>query len=506
MQTFEIDSKRKRLRTAISAIISTAILTGCGALTQKAPQESNNEQTDSGFCYNGGRTNEYSCDPEKATAQADMRTADIDEEWMSAKLSEVRSWLAEEKQAILNGEASPTDKKSTTPQEYITTVSISTPTPQQTSPEIAKILRLSQQGQHKAALTAIDKLIAENPNMAAAKLTKGIVTNQMGDKTSAKSIFTQLMAAYPDRPEAFNNLAVIYAEEGNFAQAIETLQQAFQTHPSYAQVHSNLKELYATLASQAYNKALDLGSIAASPELTMIDRVPSDISGNSSDQLLLVSNAATLSAPLQQQEANPAEVIPTLTKADVTKQSPNVIQTEKKATETAAISNKNQPPVNEPIIHEAEPEPTNHIVEALDTKLENQQVADQAVPSKAVSAPLASTEQEITQSLQNWAQVWSNKDYQGYINAYTPMYRPNVKLSHQQWVTQRQQRITKPKFIRIDVSNIQVKILGQDLAEVYFEQRYESDTYKDAVKKRVMMVNSNGQWKISLERSLGLIQ
>ncbi|MFT6351945.1 MAG: tetratricopeptide (TPR) repeat protein [Neptuniibacter pectenicola] len=490
MQIFELDIKNKRLRTAISAIISASILTGCGALTQKTAVKS----SDTGFCYNGGRTNEYSCDPEKATAQADMRTADIDDEWMNSKLSEIHAWLAEEKENLVNGTPSSTDEANKPPQDYITTVSISTPTPQQTSPEIANILKLSQQGQHKAALSGIDKLIADNPNMAAAKLTKGIITNQMGDKASAKAIFQNLMTTYPDRPEAFNNLAVIYAEEGNFPKAIETLQQAFQTHPSYAQVHSNLKELYATLASQAYSKALDLGSVSTGPELTMIDRVPSDLSGNSADQLLLVSNP-TASTPIQLSAAK-VEQKPHL--PDTTKEPAKAIKVAQATAQVAVVAPPSQNTTVSPKTPIASP---SSVVETAGQSQQVSRPVAKALPSDAQDT----LEQQVTQHLQNWASAWSNKDHQGYINAYTDVYRPNAKLNHNQWVTQRQQRISKPAFIRVDVSNITIKRLSPNLVEARFEQRYQSDTYKDAVKKRVLMVNTSGQWKISLERSLGLI-
>ncbi len=77
-------------------------------------------------------------------------------------------------------------------------------------------------------------------------------------------------------------------------------------------------------------------------------------------------------------------------------------------------------------------------------------------------------------------------------------------MSHDEWVKQRKLRLNKPKFINVDLSNIQVNVLRPNLAEALFNQRYQSDTYSDAVKKRVMLVKTGEKWKISLERSLGL--
>jgi tetratricopeptide (TPR) repeat protein len=503
MLKIEVNSRKKLLRTTISTLISTSFLVGCGPLTQKpvtASNASNSTSEKPGFCYNGGRVNEYSCDPDKAAPQADMRITEVDDAWMSEKLAEVRTWMEQEKKAILNGKSSSATAAGTTQhvtsatlaesKDFISTVSIATPTPQHTSPELASILRLSQQGQHKKALTRINKVIADNPNMASAELTKGIISSNMGDKPAAKMIFQRLMKKYPDRPEAFNNLAVIYSEEGNFPQAIETLQQAFKTHPSYAQVHTNLKELYATLASQAYNKALDLGSNSTNPELVMINRVPANLSGNGSDKLLVVNKPIQLAS-------NNAKVA-TVKVESTEVETPTAPQVNaKKEVEVVSLVAQPISTTNTATTTEATP---SQIASTTSSKVK------QDIEPVQTSTAALSDEQKIELNLTNWASAWSNKNHQGYIAAYTDMYRPNAKLSHSQWVEQRQQRITKPNFIRVSVSQINVKLLRDNLAEAHFEQRYQSDTYKDAVRKRMVLVKSDGQWKISLEKSLGLIR
>lgn len=491
MLKFELDSRKNLLRNTITVLISTSVLAGCAPLAQK--------QAESGYCYNGGRANEYSCDEDKAAPQADLRITEVDEEWMASKLAEVRSWMKQEKRAITEGKVKSTntvEAKTVAVPNYISTVSIATPTPQHSSPELTKILSLSQQGKHQEALNRLDVIIRDNPNMASAKLAKGIILSNKGDRHAAKQIFKQLMTAYPGRPEAFNNLAVIYAEEGNFPEAIDTLQQAFQTHPSYAQVHINLKELYATLASQAYNKALDLGSESAGPELAMINRLPRDLTNSTSEQLVVVAANKVVK--------NPAQVAAVATTAPV-KPAPKVETATNKTVEVTSL-------VNEPALVTAAV--TKEQTQTKPNKVINPVKAEEtSKPQKIVTStdtntqPTANTaEQQITNNLLNWASAWSNKDYKGYIATYTNVYRPNAKLTHNQWVQQREERITKPKFIKVSLNNISVKLLRENLAEARFEQRYQSDTYKDAVRKRVMLVNSNGQWKISLEKSLGLIR
>lgn len=496
MLKFEVNSGKRLLQATIGALVTLPLLTACGALSSqpnevKAETKAAHPTVQSeGFCFKGGKTNDYSCDPAKATAHADMRPAELNEDWMRSKLAEIRKWIAEEKEAAIKSinadeatQESPHTETETLaqnatyaadPREYITTVSVTTPAPKNSNPEIEDILRLSQQGKHKEALSDANALLAEHPTLASAQLTKGIILSNMGDKKSAKVIFKQLMKDYPNRPEAFNNLAVIYSEEGNYPKAIETLQQAFQTHPSYAQVHTNLKELYASMASKAYNKALDLGNAPAGPELAMINHAPVSQVTVNTDNLVVASNHNSSHSPKQ---------VETVTKIE-------------------------QPPISKPAVEDSQPTITVASAQTLPEK-PAQIKAPTAKPATIAEQPTSakqSTDQaaQIKTHLESWAQAWRSKDHANYIASYTDQYRPNAKLSHDEWVKQRKLRLNKPKFINVDLSNIQVNVLRPNLAEALFNQRYQSDTYSDAVKKRVMLVKTGEKWKISLERSLGL--
>lgn len=511
MPKFKIIPKNKLPYSIIGLLTAAVTLTGCGLLSKKSDSATtgNDEQA---YCYNGGRTNEYSCDPEKSSPQANMHTNEIDDEWLAAKLAEVRQWLKVEKQHLLeDSDSEVTHQATNKPEEYISTVSITGTASKQPVNEIEYILRLSHKKKHKEALAGVNSLIAENPKVAAAELTKGIVLNNMGDKEAAKALFKRLTIQYPDRPEPFNNLAVIFAEEGKYPQAIETLQQAFSTHPSYAQVHSNLKELYATLASQAYSKALDLGESGTGPSLAMINRVPVSNLAGVDQELLIVNNQSTSSE--QQQVAANSEA-----------EAPAVATPKPVATEVAEIEHEiKQPEVSAKTveIETARAETTTIATpEVVDiTSKSESDTSTQAEPATVVQAASATLpevvdvngssqnpEQAVEQHLNAWADAWGKQDVEQYISSYTSYYRPNSRLNHSQWVAQRKVRVAKPKFIRIEIDSLSIKMLKPNVAQLTFEQRYQSDTYKDAVRKRVIMTKTNGEWKIYKERSLGLIQ
>jgi tetratricopeptide (TPR) repeat protein len=73
-------------------------------------------------------------------------------------------------------------------------------------------------------------------------------------------------------PEPYNNLAVIYASQGQYDKARAALEQSIRTHPSYATAYENLGDVYAKLASQAYDKALQIDSsnTAAKNKLSLV--------------------------------------------------------------------------------------------------------------------------------------------------------------------------------------------------------------------------------------------
>ena len=53
---------------------------------------------------------------------------------------------------------------------------------------------------------------------------------------------------------------MIYASQGQYDKARAALEQSIRTHPSYATAYENLGDVYAKLASQAYDKALQIDS------------------------------------------------------------------------------------------------------------------------------------------------------------------------------------------------------------------------------------------------------
>ncbi len=138
--------------------------------------------------------------------------------------------------------------------------------------ELKDISQLSEQGQQAAALERINAYLSANPKDPQAMFMKGIIQVESGKRDDAIKTFTDLTSKYPNLPEPYNNLAVLYADAGEYDKAKKALETAIKTHPSYATAHENLGDIYARMASEAYDKALQLdnGNSRAQSKLSMI--------------------------------------------------------------------------------------------------------------------------------------------------------------------------------------------------------------------------------------------
>src|SRR5258706_11341460 len=129
--------------------------------------------------------------------------------------------------------------------------------------DVEEASKLLKSGQHQQALERVNKVLAAKPKDPQARFLKGLIYAEQGNPREASEIFLKLTQDYPDLPEPYNNLAVIYAAQGQYEKARAALEQSIRTHPSYATAYENLGDVYAKLASQAYDKALQIDSANA---------------------------------------------------------------------------------------------------------------------------------------------------------------------------------------------------------------------------------------------------
>ena len=140
---------------------------------------------------------------------------------------------------------------------------------------IEEIKLLLKNGEYVLAETLTNKSIEENLNDPELLFYKGIIETNMGKNNQAIDTFRNLTERFPELPEPYNNLAVLYAEKGQFSLAKEILEQAIKTNPSYLTAHINLGDIFTKMASESYNKALEIdkSNNVAITKLSMITQL-----------------------------------------------------------------------------------------------------------------------------------------------------------------------------------------------------------------------------------------
>ncbi len=293
----------------------------------------------------------------------------------------------------------------------------------------------------RQALQAVEQTLSQKPQDPQARFSKGLLLAEMGKTSDAIAVFQKLTEDYPELPEPYNNLAVLYAQERQYDRAKMALEMAIRTHPSYAVAHENLGDVYARLASQAYDKALQLDSAntVAQSKLALLKEITS-ING-------------------QGKPAAPAKPAPAV------KPAPAPAAPEKVAPPAPALA------------------------------------AKAALPPPAAAAPAAPPDgKDVVVAVEAWASDWASKNVAAYLAHYDRDFDPPGRQSRASWEKDRNRRIDKPGSIQVAVENVQVEFAAADRATAQFQQHYRSAGFKASTTKRLDMVKRAGKWLILQER------
>lgn len=148
--------------------------------------------------------------------------------------------------------------------------------------------------------------------------------------------------------------------------------------------------------------------------------------------------------------------------------------------------------------------------EALNRKvkeaLENQSsgfMGNRPKPVENVAKPLPSSNVEFDISARTaaWRSAWVARDVKSYLGFYAASFKPEGGLSHEDWASQREQRIAKANGVRIEIQDLVVRSSSPDIAITAFRQVYAADSYSDTTEKTLEWHKENGQWLIVRENS-----
>ncbi|MDO8988820.1 MAG: tetratricopeptide repeat protein [Sideroxyarcus sp.] len=306
--------------------------------------------------------------------------------------------------------------------------------------------KLFKQGLHAQAMEKVNTYLVAKPKDAQARFLKGLIFAEQANIPDAITTFTGLTEDYPELPEPYNNLAVLYAGQGNYEKAKSSLEMAIRTHPSYATAHENLGDIYAKMASQAYDRALQLDKSNT----------------NTQTKLALIRELFSKSVRT-----------PVAAKPTVTAQAGSAPATAP-ATTTAVVAAASAPVVAQP----AQTKPVVTVV-ALDADIST----------------------EVLKATKEWAAAWSAKNSKKYLALYAKEFKAPDGLSRSAWEAQRKARIAAPKSIQIGISEAKVKVSDEKHASITFRQSYRASHLNSLSAKTLDWAKVDGQWLIVAERS-----
>lgn len=326
--------------------------------------------------------------------------------------------------------------------------------------DYSDVALLAKNGKYSEALSKADQYLSQKPRDPQMRFIKGVVQRDSGKTAEALITFTRLTEDYPELPEPYNNLAVLYASEGQYDKARNALEMAIRTNPSYATAHENLGDVYAKLASQAYNKALQLDSnnTAVPPKLSLIRELFSTNPGS--------KTKPNATAPVANAASTPVSKAPPTLPVQAGAATNNI--------------DKNPTPPSPVAATQANtPTPTT------------------STPVAASSAP-AKAEKEIEATVHNWAKAWANKDMKSYLASYSKEFDAPGNMSRKSWEEDRTQKITSKKTISVKVENIKVTV-NNNRASAKFRQEYKAGGLAVSSNKTLELVKNGDRWLIARE-------
>jgi tetratricopeptide (TPR) repeat protein len=303
--------------------------------------------------------------------------------------------------------------------------------------DLQEATQLFKQGQQERALAKLEPVLSAKPKDPQARFLKGLIFTEQGKTAEAIKIFSALTVDYPDLPEPYNNLAVLYAGQGQYEKAKVSLEAAIRTHPSYATAHENLGDIYAKMASQAYDRALQLDKSNTSTA-TKLEMIKDLFGGNNHKPTVATHDAAPASTLTTITAAKPALTsVPETTKSEVSKP----------------------------------------------------------------ATPSVNSNEEALKTVHEWAAAWSSKNSKKYLAFYAKEFKTPGGESRSAWEKQRQERIAAPKSILVEVKDAKVKLTDSNHATVNFRQFYRASHLHTSAIKTLVLTKTSGKWLIAEEHA-----
>lgn len=111
----------------------------------------------------------------------------------------------------------------------------------------------------------------------------------------------------------------------------------------------------------------------------------------------------------------------------------------------------------------------------------------------------ANPRQAVLERLQTWVNAWKNQNSTHYLTNYSTTFRPNNGEEINAWVARRKSDLTSADFIRIALTDINIKLESSNVATTTFNQQFENNLYSLVTEKTLKLHKINNKWLIVSE-------
>ncbi|MFT6403648.1 MAG: type II secretory pathway predicted ATPase ExeA [Pseudohongiellaceae bacterium] len=113
-----------------------------------------------------------------------------------------------------------------------------------------------------------------------------------------------------------------------------------------------------------------------------------------------------------------------------------------------------------------------------------------------------STDTMVRARVESWVSAWQQQSLEGYFASYSSEFEPRYDTSVARWRASRTRVIGNAQWIRLTLNEYEIIEESPNSIEVHFWLDYESPTYSDSTKKKLVLGNGSGGWEILEEINL----
>ena len=99
-----------------------------------------------------------------------------------------------------------------------------------------------------------------------------------------------------------------------------------------------------------------------------------------------------------------------------------------------------------------------------------------------------------------WGAAWSEQNVPQYLSNYSDEFVITAPINRREWEALRRERLTRPRFIDIQIFHEGMEVTAEDTIEVLFTQIYRSNLYRDSTRKILRIKREVQGWHIIEEK------